>query len=340
MNLEDIAKKAGVSRSTVSRVINNEPNVNPETRELVWQFIRRENFQPNPSARALVKKQTEIIGVVIPTTENIFYTDNNYWTQLLAGISQVTRQRNYAMLLWLGSMRDEDEQAIEKVANNRLMDGIIIASLIHDHPLFSRLLTLPYPFVMIDRPLEHVDKINYVSVDNIAAADIATTHLIELGRRRIAHISGDMGIADAHDRLHGYTNALLRAGLPIDNNLIAEGYFTQKAGYEATNQLLRYKPDAIFAGSDTVAVGALRAAREAGLNVPGDLALVGFDDVDVATHVDPALTSMRQPLIEKGAAAARLLIDVIQNRLQTPQRIVLDTELVVRESTVRDPLVA
>jgi LacI family transcriptional regulator len=340
MNLEDIAKKAGVSRSTVSRVLNDEPNVNPATRELVWQIIRKENFQPNPSARALVKKQTEIIGVVIPTSENIFYTDNNYWTQLLAGISQATRQRNYAMLLWLGAMTGDDELSIPKVANNRLMDGIIIASLKHDHPLFKQLLTLPYPFVMIDRPLENANQINYVSVDNVAAAEVATTHLIEMGRRRIAHISGDMNIADAHDRLQGYKNALIRAGLPIDSKLIVEGYFTQKAGYDATQQLLRYHPDAIFAGSDTVAVGALRAAREAGLDVPDDLALIGFDDVDVATHVHPALTSMRQPLIAKGAAAAGLLIDLIQNKLQTPQHVIMDTELVMRQSTVGEPLVA
>lgn len=340
MNLEDIARKAGVSRSTVSRVINDEPNVNAGTRELIWNIIRKENFQPNPSARALVRRQTQIIGVVIPTSENIFYTDNNYWMQLLAGISQVTRQRNYAMLLWLGSMTGDDEHSLPKVANNRLMDGIIIASLMHSHPLFKRLLSLPYPFVMIDRPLEHADKINYVSVDNVAAADVATTHLIALSRRRIAHISGDMQIADAHDRLLGYKNALRRAGLPIDDNLIAEGYFTQQAGYDATRRLLPFQPDAIFAGSDTVALGALRAVREAGLEVPRDIALVGFDDVDVATHVDPPLTSMRQPLIAKGAAAAELLLDLIQNKVQMPQQILMETELVVRESTVPEPLVA
>src|SRR5947208_2969502 len=140
MNLEDVARKAGVSRSTVSRVINDDPHVNAETREHVWQIIRSENFQPNPAARALVKRRTETIGVVIPTTENIFFTDNNYFTQVLAGVSQTTRQRDYAMLLWLGELTDDDERLMQKVSNNRLMDGIVIASLTRDHPLYKRLL--------------------------------------------------------------------------------------------------------------------------------------------------------------------------------------------------------
>src|SRR5215216_2580096 len=123
MNLEDIAKKAGVSRATVSRVINNASNVSADTRDHVWAVIREENFHPNPSARALVTRRTEIIGVVVPTPENIFYTDNNYFTQILAGVSQITRQRDYAMLLWLGELSEGDEQIMQKVSNNRLMDG-------------------------------------------------------------------------------------------------------------------------------------------------------------------------------------------------------------------------
>jgi LacI family transcriptional regulator len=332
MNLEDIAKKAGVSRSTVSRVINDDPNVNTQTREHVWHVIRQENFQPNPAARALVRRRTEIIGVAIPTTENIFFTDNDYFTRILAGVSQMTRQRDYAMLLWLGELTDDDERLMQRVSNNRLMDGLVIASLGHDHPLFKRLMTLRQPFVMIDRPLEYDDQISYVSIDNVGAADEATTHLIKLGRRRIAHITGNMTFSDGQDRLDGYKNALRRAGLPIDPNLIAEAYFSQHAGYEAAKRLFPHKPDAIFAADDIIAIGALQAAHEAGIHVPDDLSLVGFDDVDVASKSSPMLTTVRQPVQEKGVAAAKLLIDLIQNQIEGPQRILLKTELIIRES--------
>jgi LacI family transcriptional regulator len=212
------------------------------------------------------------------------------------------------------------------------MDGIIIASLTRDHPLYKRLLNLRSPFVMIDRPLERDDRISYVTVDNVRAAEEATEHLIRLGRRRVAHITGNMTIADAHDRLQGYKNAVTRAGLPVDPDLIAEAHFNRTAGYEATKRLLPHKPDAIFAAGDTIALGVLQAAHEAGVRVPDDLALIGFDDVDVASHSFPLLTTVRQPIVEKGAAAAKLLIDLIQNQVEGPQHILLKTELVIRQS--------
>jgi LacI family transcriptional regulator len=332
MNLEDIARKAGVSRSTVSRVINDDPKVSAKTRAHVWEVIRRENFTPNPAARALVTRRTEIIGIVIPTVENIFFTDNNYFTQILAGASQMARQNDYAMLLWLGELTEDEERLRQSVSNNRLVDGVITASLTHDHPLFKRLLSLNTPLVMIDRPLEHDDKISYVSVDNVRAAELATNHLIRLGRRRIAHITGNLSIADAQDRLQGYKNALTQAGLPVDPELIVPAFFSRQSGYDAMRQLLPRQPDAIFAAGDTIAVGALQAAHEAGIRVPHDLAVVGFDDVDVAAQAFPPLTTVRQPVQGKGAAAARLLIDLIQGRVQAPQHILLETELVIRQS--------
>ncbi len=331
MNLEDIAKRAGVSRGTVSRVINNAPDVSARTREHVWKVIRQENYQPNPAARALVRNRTEIIGVVIPTNENIFFTDNNYFTQILAGISPVICQRDYAMLLWVGELTEEDLLR-RKISNSRLTDGMIISSMMYNHPLAKRLLSLRNPFVMIDRPLQHESWFNYVTVDNVRAAEEATTHLIRLGRRRIAHITGDLDIADAQDRLQGYKNALIQAGREVQPELIAEAHFNRQAGYEATRRLLPHKPDAIFAACDTMAVGVLKAAREAGVRVPDDLAVVGFDDVDVASHSFPSLTTVRQPVQEKGAAAAELLIDLLEKRVEGPQRVLLRTDLVIRES--------
>ncbi len=332
MNLEDIAKKAGVSRSTVSRVVNNDPHVSASTRRHVLDVIGRERFQPNPAARALVKRRTEIIGVVIPTTENIFFTDNNYFTQILAGVSKTVRERDYAMLLWVGEFPSDNERLIQRVTNNRQMDGNVFVSLTHDHPLFRHLMDQHHPFVMIDRPLEHSDKISYVSIDNVKAGEDATNHLIRLGRRRIAHITGNLTISDAQDRLQGYKNALRNAGRSIDPNLIMEANFNRIVGYEVTKRLLQYKPDAIFCAGDTIAIGTLQAAHEAALRIPDDLAVVGFDDIDVASSSVPRLTTVRQPVQEKGAVAARLLIDLVEGRVRSPQHILLQTELVIRQS--------
>jgi LacI family transcriptional regulator len=333
MKLEDIAKQAGVSRSTVSRVVNDDPNVNAKTRERVWAVIRREGFHPNPSARALVTRRTEIIGVVIPTGENIFFTDNNYFPQLLAGLNLITRQSDYAMLLWLGELTENDDKLMRRIANNRVMDGVIVASMTVDHPLFQRLINVRNcPIVMIDRPLTDADHISYVTVDNFAAAKQIVQYLVGLGRRRIAHITGHLGIADAQDRLAGYKAALAEAGLPVDPALIYEGHFNRRDGYVGMFQLLPQQPDAVFAASDTIAFGVLQAAREAGLDVPKHLSVVGFDDIDVAQQSFPTITTMRQPIQRKGEAAARLLIDLIEGRVPSPQHILLPTELVIRQS--------
>jgi LacI family transcriptional regulator len=332
MDLEGIARKAGVSRSTVSRVINNSPNVSDRTRQRVLSVIEQENFHPNIAARALVKRRTDIIGVVIPSPADVFLSDNNYFPMLLSGLGQATRALDYAMLMWLGEVTHDDQHLMYKISNPHLTDGLIFVSLTNDHPLYTKLSRLRIPFVMIDRPFADLDYANYVSIDNVRGGEMATEHLIRIGRRRIAHITGMMTITDAHDRMAGYKNALRAAGLPIDYRLIVEGQFTYEAGYHGMKTLLPHKPDALFAASDTVAIGALQAAKEAGLRVPEDVSIIGFDDVDVALQANPTLTTIRQPICAKGEVATRLLVDLINERVSSPQHVVLPTELVVRQS--------
>jgi len=332
MNLEDIAKKAGVSRSTVSRVINDDPKVAPETRERVLKIIQKERFSPNPAARALVTRRTEIVGVIIPSFENIFFTDNSYFPMLLAGFNDATRTADYAMLLWLGEVAADDVRLMSKISGNKLVDGLVLASFAIDHPFFPHLSELNTPFVMVDKPLRNADRVNYVTVDNLGAAEMAVNHLLKIGRRRIAHITGNLNMSDGVDRLEGYKRTLIKAGLPVDPNLIQESYFNKRMGYEAMKRLLPYKPDALFAAGDTIAVGALEAIEEAGMRCPEDISIIGFDDIDVASVSTPRLTTVRQPIQNKGATAVRLLIDLLQQRLQPPQHVLLPTELIVRES--------
>lgn len=331
-NLEDIAAKAGVSRSTVSRVINNEPYVSEKTRQRVLTVIEQEGFAPNPAARALVTQRTQVIGVVIPHVPIVVFEDAYYFPILLQGVARITHERDYAMLLWLGQAGENSDQFYTRIVRNRLMDGVIIASAASNDPLIDHFLETGTPFVMVECPQRDWDRISYVTVDNIAAAYTAVSHLIALGRRRIAHITGNLAISDGRDRVEGYKRALRDAGLPVDESLIVQGNFAHRSGYAGMKILLERKVDAVFASSDITARGALQALHEAQVRVPDDIALVGFDDLPTAAQVMPPLTTIHQPIEEKGALATSILLDMIENGLEAPQQVLLPTELIVRKS--------
>ncbi len=333
MKLEDIAKKVGVSRSTVSRVINNQPYVGERTRQRVLKVIEQEQFQPDPAARALVTGRTEIIGVAIPQTNNVFFGDNSYFPMLLQGIAETTIKRDYAMLVWLGHSHEERTHFSERVSRNRQPDGLIIASVTENDPLFSRLIDMKRMFVMVETPPRYDDMVNYVTIDNVRASEQAVEHLSGLGYRRIASITGQLDIRDGADRLKGYKSGLEGVGLVVDPKLIYPGQFSRDYGYAGMKALLPHKPDAVVCGGDTIAIGAIDAIREAGLRVPDDIAIVGFDDLDVAQESDPPLTTIRHSVQRVGEVAAQLLIDLIEGKVQAPHHIVLPTELIVRQSS-------
>jgi LacI family transcriptional regulator len=332
MNLEDIAAKAGVSRSTVSRVINNEPYVSDKTRQRVLTVIEQEEFAPNPVARALVTQRTQVIGVVIPHVPIVVFEDAYYFPFLLQGVARITHERDYAMLLWLGQAGESSDRFYNRIIRNRLMDGVIIASAASNDPLIDHFLETGAPFVMVECPQRDWDRISYVSVDNVAAAYTAVSHLIALGRRRIAHITGNLAISDGRDRVEGYERALRDAGIPLDESLIIEGNFTHRSGYLGMKTLLERKVDAVFASSDITARGVLQALHEARVRVPDDIALVGFDDLPTSVQVTPPLTTIHQPIEEKGACATSILLNIIENGLDEPQQVLLPTELIIRES--------
>lgn len=332
MNLEDIAQKAGVSRSTVSRVLNNERYVSEDVRERVQRVIDREQFRPNAAARTLVTRRSMIIGAAISQSTNVFFGDNSYFPMLLQGVSEMANQRMYGMLLWLGESNEKRDEFSQRVIRDRHTDGMIITSVMEDDVLFNHLVAHKRRFVMVETPPRFADQVSYVTVDNIAAAEAAVEHLLTIGRRRIATITGSAGNRDAMDRLIGYKNVLTRAGIPIDPNLIVYGQFQKENGYAGMRQLLPHAPDAVFAGGDTIAVGVIDALHEAGLRVPEDIAVIGFDDLDVATRYQ--LTTISHSIQRVGSTAASLLIDQIEGQLEHPHHIVLPTRLIVRRSTV------
>ncbi len=327
--LEEIAKLAQVSRSTVSRVINNDPNVSPKTRERVQQVIQELNFQPNRAARRLAGGRTHILGLVIPTSVHRLFTDP-YFPLLIQGVTSVCNAQDYTMMLWLAEPEFE-QQMIGQITQDSLIDGVIIASNVFDDPLVQALRSSHLPSIQIGRPRRQVDA-SYVDVENRSAARDAVALLLRNGRRRVATITGPDNMVAGVDRREGYLTALQEHDLQPVPELIVEGDFSEAGGYEAARRLLPHRPDAIFAASDAMANGALRAIKEAGLRVPEDIALVGFDDMPFAALADPPLTTVRQPVARTGMVAAETLIDLIEHPGSSPRRIILPTELIIRQS--------
>jgi LacI family transcriptional regulator len=331
LTLEDIARQTGVSRSTVSRVVNNHPHIREDVRKRVLETIQETGYHPHAAARTLASQRSSTIGLILPHSVGFFFTDP-YYPHLTKGIAQTCNQLDYTLALFLTGTVAEEEQVFPRVARKGLLDGVIIQSGHHgDQWIIGRMLDANMPMVICGRPFRS-DNVSYIDIDNINAAQQAVSHLIRLGRQRIGTIAGPSASTVGIDRLAGYRKALLERGIEIDESLIIEGDFTETGGFYAMQKLLHAKPDAVFAASDVMALGAMRAVREAGLNIPDDIAFIGFDDLPLASLTGVQLTTMRQPVVQFGSLAVELLVELIENGLNPPRHIIMDTELVVRAS--------
>ncbi len=330
--LEEVARLTGVSRSTVSRVINNHPNVRPETRERVQQAIRKSGYQPHALARSLVTNRTQIVGMVIPEAVTTLFTDP-FFPLVLRGATEACNAHQYHLMLSLFTASADRHEMYQRVLLSGYLDGAIVASTSLDDPLFSDLLQDRIPFVSIGR---HPNKrVHYVDADNVTGARMAVEHLIRQGYRRIATITGRLDTFHGQDRLEGYRQALQAHRIQVDESLIVEGDFAERSGRVGMQRLLPDSPDAVFVASDMMAIGALKALRQAGWQVPHDVALIGFDDIPAASVIEPALTTVRQPIERMGLMAVELLLSVLENSSEEEapaHRIILPTELVVRAS--------
>jgi LacI family transcriptional regulator len=327
--LEEIAKRAKASRSTVSRVINDDPRVSDATRKRVLSVVKRLNYHPNVAARSLASGRTRILGLVIPERVTGLFSDP-YFPILIQGITSACNALDHSVMLWLAEP-DYERRMISQILHNGLVDGVILGSMLVDDSLTKSLVESNIPFVLVGRHPTN-PRISYVDVDNIASSRKLVSYLIESGFRRIGTITGPRNMIAGVDRLDGYTFALRDHDIPIDPNLICIGDFSENGGYIAMQSLLSQKPDAVFAASDTMAVGALRAIREAGLRVPQDIGIVGFDDMPFAERTDPPLTTVRQPIHQAGYTAAETLINFISDSNSQARHILLPTEIIFRAS--------
>ncbi|MFE0178537.1 LacI family DNA-binding transcriptional regulator [Streptomyces sp. NPDC059002] len=336
--LEEVAARAGVGRGTVSRVINGSPRVSERTRAAVEEAVAELGYVPNTAARALAANRTDSIAVVVPEPESRFFAEP-YFSDIIHGVGAALADTDMQLLLTFAGGDRERRRLAQYLAAHRV-DGVLLVSVHADDPLPDLLEQLEIPAVISGRRSAD-ETLASVDSDNFAGARAAVAHLLARGRRTIATITGRLDVYGAQRRLDGYRDALEEAGHRVDEALIAQGDFTEEGGRRAMTELLERAPalDAVFAGSDVMAAGARQILRTAGRRIPDDVALVGFDDSAIARHMDPPLTSVRQPIAEMGRTMTDLLLaeiaddrPVASRRLCRPQ-IVLPTELVERASS-------
>ena len=328
LTLEQVAKLAGVSRSTVSRVVNEHPSVRPEVRERVWKVIRAKDYQPHQAARTLVTRRTNAIGLIVPEAVTRLFTDP-FFPQLTQGIAEVCNQRGYYLMLTLMTATTDRDALYRRILHSGQLDGIIAAAAPTNDPILPRLQASHRPCVLVGHDPDY-PKLPWVDVDNVTGAKSMLEHLIGLGHRRIATIAGPQSNVAGRDRLKGYRLALAEAGIACDEALVAQGDYTEDSGYYAAQRLLPAEPTAIFAASDSMAIGAIKALTQAGRRVPEDVSVGGYDDAPAATLVSPPLTTVQQSVIDLGKTAAEKLIRLLENHRTHTQTQLLSTRLIVR----------
>jgi DNA-binding LacI/PurR family transcriptional regulator len=330
--LDEVARVAGVSRATVSRVVNGSPKVSPDVRRSVEKAIDRLGYVPNRAARSLVTRRSESIAVVITEPAGRLFSDP-FFPRVIRGVSTALAARDLQLVLLMPDDAQEEQRTIRYLAGGHV-DGVILVSLHGDDPLPAELAARRVPLVVIGRPPPGAD-VDHVDADNRGGARTATLHLIDGGRRRIATIGGPQDMVAGQDRLAGYRDALAERGVMADADLIEVGDFTHEGGTAAMEQLLARRPDldAVFCASDLMAVAALGVIQGSGRRVPEDVAIVGYDDAPIATTTRPPLTSVRQPVEEMGHEMVDLLVGSIGRSGRVPRRVILATELIRRASS-------
>lgn len=331
LTIEHIAHLAKVSRSTVSRVLNEHPSVRPAVRARVLEVIEAHGYVPRAAARSLASRRTRVVSVVILRNADWVFA-GYFFPPVIQGIAESCATQGYLMTLSIAA-GENAQRAYEAMVRGRHCDGVILPASDAEDTLLPHLLREKVPLVLIGRH-PFIDDVAWVDAENRRGGQLATSHLIHLGHRRIATITGPLGTAAGLDRRDGYLQALQEAGLSIESDLIVEGDFSQQSGEQGMKRLLALPrpPTAVFVAADSMALGALQALREAGRRVPEDLALVGFDDSPLAALASPALTTVRQPIRGLGVAAANLLIDRLDGRASGIPHRLLPVNLVVRQS--------
>jgi len=335
VTIKDVARRAGVSPSTVSRVISKHPRISKETIERVTRVMEELGYHPNSMAKGLVSKATHILGVILPRpAEELF--QNYFFHEVLRGILAQTNRSGYDLLIASGSTESDELETVKRLVRGRRVDGIILLSSKTKDPLIQFLNEVRFPFVIIGRSPDFPD-VPTVDNDNVQAAYDATRHLINQGHERIGFVSGPQDLTVSQDRLAGYRRAMLEAGLDISDDWIVEGEFLQETGYRAMSMLMNLpeRPTALVVIDDIVAFGVLHGLNELGYSVPQDICLVGFNNISLSEHTSPPLTSVDIGTYQIGYMTAQTLIKTIAKEPMHQTRNIIPHRLIVRGSSVK-----
>jgi len=332
VTMRDIAERAGVSLITVSRALNNKPDVNKETRARILAIAQEIDYTPNVHARALASGDSKTLGLIVADSANPFYG------KLIRGVEDTASAHGYGVILCNTSEDRERESAAHRMLREKRVDGMLVTGILTGLSPLLRLKQENIPFVLLNRYLQEIDA-DCVLNDNRLGAYEATTHLCELGHRRIVHLTGPKEISSVRERLAGYRQALEEYDIPFDPELVLRCNLKLEGGCRQAKTalpVLSPRPTAVFAYSDLLAIGVLKALRELGLRVPQDIALVGYDDIEFAPFVEPPLTTVAQLVYEIGQKGTEILLEKInwpEEGEWTPQRVVFKPELRIRASS-------
>jgi DNA-binding LacI/PurR family transcriptional regulator len=327
VSIKDVARLAKVSHSTVSRALADSPVINRSTAERIRRIAKEAGYRPNSIGRSLATKRTRTIGFVVTTVADPFVAE------VAAGIEDVARQHDYAVFLANSNADPDREVAVVRSFQDRRVDGVIVMASRVGGLYMPLLAELECPIMLVDNqhPGEYAHSI---SIDDRGGARLVTSHLAALGHRRIAYIGDRDGMQSETDRMAGYADALQAAGIEPDEAWVAHGNGAPGGGLQAMQAILALpeRPTAVFCYNDRTAIGALRALHKAAVRVPAEMSVAGFDDLAIASFLEPPLTTLRQPKEEMGRRAATILLDLLQGK-QMETRITVPGELIVREST-------
>lgn len=331
VTIKDVAKKAGVSISTVSRVINNSKPVSSEIRQRVLKVIEETGYTPNPLARSLVTKKSNLIGVIVPNISDFFMGE------LLNGIEEVGKIYDYDILLCNSYGEPEEELKYINLLKSKQVAGIIFVSWKMDKSHVKSIENGNIPAVYISKNAEDFD-VYCVSINNFKAAYDMTKYLIESGHKKIAFVKSSVqdSIMDS-DRYKGYKKAIEENHFEVDRSLIKEGDTTSESGYYLMNEIIESKniPDAVFATNDEVAIGIINCILDNGYKVPEDISVAGFNDVKIASLYRPSITTIKQPIYDMGAVSIRMIVKMIENEIIEDKNVYLEYELVERHSVAK-----
>jgi DNA-binding LacI/PurR family transcriptional regulator len=331
ITITDIAEKAKVSRMTVSRVLSGSGYVAKETAEKIKKIMKELDYHPNLVARSLSSQKTKTIGLIIPKTEKLFL--DNYLSQVLSGISDISQEKDYKLMLLPVNRTGPEKTSYLGFIRSRLFDGLIVLKAQIGDPSIKELVDSGFPSIIVNHRL-YSDKLNFVDSENTKGTESALEYLYKKGHRKIAFFAGSLNETNAKDRLQGYKNFLKKHHLQYNSDYVFYGEFNKGIAFKEAEKIikLKNKPTAIFCSDDYMALGVMDRLKENKINIPDDIAVMGFDNIEIGEFYRPALTTVKQSMFEIGKSSLEALLALINNQKKSPIRIMVKTQLVIRDS--------